>query len=78
MNDEQIFPFFTYIPSSGLFGDNLSRVLFFTRIGADTIGRFTPRARALATKSPNVLLTLAATQASALLLISLTEVETLM
>ena len=54
----QIFPFFTYIPSSGLFGDGLSRVLFFSRIGADVVGRFAPRVKALVTRSPVVLLSL--------------------
>ena len=55
----QIFPFFTYIPSGGLFDDSLPRVLFFSRIGADTIGRFVPRSKAFVTKSPSLLLALA-------------------
>eukprot|EP00195_Chlamydomonas_chlamydogama_P000047 CAMPEP_0202923636 /NCGR_PEP_ID=MMETSP1392-20130828/78554_1 /ASSEMBLY_ACC=CAM_ASM_000868 /TAXON_ID=225041 /ORGANISM="Chlamydomonas chlamydogama, Strain SAG 11-48b" /LENGTH=560 /DNA_ID=CAMNT_0049617329 /DNA_START=341 /DNA_END=2023 /DNA_ORIENTATION=+ len=54
-----IFPFFTYIPSSGVLGDGLPRVLFFTRIGADILGRFSPRIKSLMVRSPPVLLSLA-------------------
>ncbi|GAX74520.1 hypothetical protein CEUSTIGMA_g1969.t1 [Chlamydomonas eustigma] len=60
-----IFPFFTYIPSSGLLGDQLARILFFTRLGADTVGRFAPRLKALVTKSPTVLLSMSATMVTA-------------
>lgn len=58
-----IFPFFTYIPSSGYLGDTLPRVLFFTRIGADTLGRFAPRIKSLVTHSPNTLSVLSVVEA---------------
>lgn len=38
-----LFPFFTYMPSSGLLGDELPKVLFFGRIFADLLGRMMPR-----------------------------------
>ena len=38
-----LFPFFTYLPSSGRFGDELPAVLFFVRIFCDIIGKMLPR-----------------------------------
>lgn len=38
-----IFPFFTFVNSSGLFGSSLPKVLFFTRIFAELVGRLLPR-----------------------------------
>ena len=38
-----LFPFFTYLPSSGRFGAELPKVLFFVRIFADIVGRVLPR-----------------------------------
>jgi hypothetical protein len=38
-----LFPFFTYLPSSGRFNDSLPKVLFFVRIFSDIIGRILPR-----------------------------------
>lgn len=38
-----LFPFFTYVPSSGYLGENLPKVLFFSRIFADVFGRVLPR-----------------------------------
>ena len=40
-----LFPFFTYLPSSGRFGDELPKVLFFVRIFSDILGRVLPRSR---------------------------------
>ena len=39
-------------------------MLFFTRIGADTLGRFTPRIKTMVTHSPSTLLTLATAEVS--------------
>jgi len=55
-----VFPFFTYVPTSGLLGDALPQVLFFARIFADIIGRFAPRRKSLLVHSPGALLTMAA------------------
>ncbi|KAG1671541.1 hypothetical protein FOA52_011263 [Chlamydomonas sp. UWO 241] len=57
-----VFPFFTYVPSSGIFGDHLARTLFFTRIGCDICGRFSPRMKSLVTRSPRVLAMISALQ----------------
>eukprot|EP00798_Chlamydomonas_sp_ICE-L_P016004 gene16004-22142_t len=54
-----VFPFFTYVPSSGLLGAALPRVLFFSRVGSDMVGRFLPRRKAFLVRSPNVLVMLA-------------------
>lgn len=45
-----------------MLGDVLPRVLFFTRIGADLVGRFAPRVKSLLTHSPNTLFALAISQ----------------
>ncbi|KAL4440645.1 hypothetical protein ABPG77_000354 [Micractinium sp. CCAP 211/92] len=47
-----LFPFFTYVPTSGLLGESLPQVLFFARIFADVLGRFLPRLSLLAAESP--------------------------
>ncbi|KAK9842795.1 hypothetical protein WJX74_002523 [Apatococcus lobatus] len=54
-----IFPFFTYIESSGLIGEQLPKVLFFVRLFADITGRMLPRIQRLAIESTIGLLTLA-------------------
>lgn len=51
-----VFPFFTYVPSSGWLGDSLPKVLFFSRIFADILGRFLPRLRPLAAEAPATVL----------------------
>jgi hypothetical protein len=41
-----LFPFFTYLPSSGWIGvESLPKVLFFVRIFSDILGRILPRSR---------------------------------
>ncbi|GFH13152.1 uncharacterized protein HaLaN_08983, partial [Haematococcus lacustris] len=57
-----IFPFFTFVKSSGWLGASLPQVLFFTRIFADLAGRFAPRCKALLVHSPALLLTMALTK----------------
>lgn len=58
-----LFPLFTYIrPSAKGVGDGLPRVLFFTRIGADVIGRFSPRIKSLVPTSPSLLLSITLVQ----------------
>jgi hypothetical protein len=47
-----LFPFFTYIPTSGLLGESLPKVVFFVRIFADVLGRFLPRLSFLTAHSP--------------------------
>ncbi|KAL4457583.1 hypothetical protein ABPG75_012448 [Micractinium tetrahymenae] len=47
-----LFPFFTYVPTSGLLGETLPKALFFVRIFADVLGRFLPRLSLLAAESP--------------------------
>ncbi|KAF8061140.1 hypothetical protein HT031_004601 [Scenedesmus sp. PABB004] len=54
-----VFPFFTYVESSGLLGEFLPQVLFYTRMLADIAGRLLPRRKALALSSPGALLGLA-------------------
>lgn len=54
-----IFPFFTYIPTSGLLGDLLPKTLFFVRIFADVVGRFLPRLKPLVITEPSLVLALA-------------------
>jgi hypothetical protein len=54
-----IFPFFTFVPSSGLLGPSLATVLFWVRIFADILGRVLPRASAFLPSSPGVLLIVA-------------------
>ncbi|KAK9906401.1 hypothetical protein WJX75_001248 [Coccomyxa subellipsoidea] len=49
------FPFFTYVPSGGTFGQDLPKVLFFSRLAADVCGRTLPRVKRLAIKSCYVL-----------------------
>ncbi|GBF88674.1 MFS general substrate transporter [Raphidocelis subcapitata] len=51
-----VFPFFTYLPSSGLLGETLPQWLFYGRIMADIVGRLLPRRRALMVTSPPALL----------------------
>ncbi|MEW5307939.1 MAG: hypothetical protein WDW36_010307 [Sanguina aurantia] len=63
-----VFPFFTYIPSSGLLGESLPRVLFFVRIFADLLGRFLPRKKLFMTSSPSLILTLAVVEVAAVAL----------
>lgn len=46
-----LFPFFTYVPSSGYLGDSFPKVLFFSRIFADVFGRILPRVRVLSPTS---------------------------
>jgi hypothetical protein len=55
-----LFPFFTYLPSSGLLGESLPKVLFFGRIFADLAGRTLPRLPALRPASIWPVLALAA------------------
>jgi len=50
-----VFPFFTYVPSSGMLGDQLPKVLFFVRLFADMTGRTLPRKKALALTSQRLL-----------------------
>mmetsp|Transcript_22046 Transcript_22046/g.48132 ORF Transcript_22046/g.48132 Transcript_22046/m.48132 type:complete len:479 (+) Transcript_22046:161-1597(+) len=38
-----IFPFFTYMRSTGLFGDRLAQVLFYVRLISDILGRVVPK-----------------------------------
>lgn len=47
-----VFPLFTYVPTSGLLGESLPKVIFFVRIFADVLGRFLPRLRAFNPSSP--------------------------
>ncbi|KAI7843994.1 hypothetical protein COHA_002532 [Chlorella ohadii] len=47
-----LFPFFTYVPTSGLLGESLPKVIFFVRIFADVLGRFLPRLSFLTAHSP--------------------------
>lgn len=47
-----LFPLFTYVPTSGLLGETLPKVIFFVRIFADVLGRFLPRLGLLASRSP--------------------------
>lgn len=54
-----LFPFFTYIPSSGLLGDELPKVLFFGRIFADVAGRLLPRSKFFVPSSINAVLIIA-------------------
>lgn len=54
-----VFPFFTYLPSSGMLGERLPQWLFYSRIMADILGRLLPRRRALLITSPAVLLSAA-------------------
>ncbi|BDA46393.1 hypothetical protein COCOBI_08-4860 [Coccomyxa sp. Obi] len=49
------FPFFTYVPSGGTFGQDLAKVLFFSRLAADVCGRTLPRLKRLAVRSRYVL-----------------------
>ncbi|KDD71710.1 hypothetical protein H632_c4523p0, partial [Helicosporidium sp. ATCC 50920] len=51
-----LFPFFTYVPSSGLLGDAFPRALFFARIFGDVLGRVLPRLRALHCLDPRKVL----------------------
>ncbi|KAF6259792.1 hypothetical protein COO60DRAFT_1700650 [Scenedesmus sp. NREL 46B-D3] len=53
-----IFPFFTYVESSGMLGEFLPQVLFYTRMLSDILGRLLPRRKALAITSPAALLAL--------------------
>mmetsp|Transcript_15218 Transcript_15218/g.40145 ORF Transcript_15218/g.40145 Transcript_15218/m.40145 type:complete len:706 (+) Transcript_15218:67-2184(+) len=53
-----VFPFFTYVPTSGKLGKELPQVMFFGRIFADIVGRFAPRRKALMVRAPMALLTL--------------------
>ncbi|WIA44093.1 hypothetical protein OEZ86_010446 [Tetradesmus obliquus] len=53
-----IFPFFTYVESSGMLGEFLPQVLFYTRMLSDILGRLLPRKKALAITSPAALLAL--------------------
>lgn len=50
-----VFPFFTYVPSSGMFGEVLPQVLFYTRMMADITGRMLPRRKSLAITQPSSL-----------------------
>jgi hypothetical protein len=50
-----VFPFFTYLPSSGLLGERLPQWLFYCRILADIVGRLLPRRRALMVTAPGLL-----------------------
>ncbi|KAK9865209.1 hypothetical protein WJX84_011196 [Apatococcus fuscideae] len=54
-----IFPFFTYIESSGLIGESLPKVIFFVRLFADITGRMLPRMQRLAIESTFGLMALA-------------------
>ncbi|KAI8473156.1 MAG: hypothetical protein J3K34DRAFT_457449 [Monoraphidium minutum] len=51
-----VFPFFTYLPSSGMLGEQLPQCLFYSRIMAEITGRLLPRRRALMVASPGALL----------------------
>uniref|UniRef100_A0A1D2AFS1 Equilibrative nucleoside transporter 4 n=1 Tax=Auxenochlorella protothecoides TaxID=3075 RepID=A0A1D2AFS1_AUXPR len=51
-----VFPFFTYVPSSGLLGESFPRILFFARVFADIAGRLAPRSRFATPSSPRALL----------------------
>lgn len=54
-----VFPFFTYVPTSGLMGDSLPKVLFFTRIFSDMTGRMLPRIKVCILRKKKVLLAMA-------------------
>eukprot|EP00879_Flechtneria_rotunda_P012598 GHRR01013155.1.p1 GENE.GHRR01013155.1~~GHRR01013155.1.p1 ORF type:complete len:404 (+),score=171.24 GHRR01013155.1:43-1212(+) len=54
-----IFPFFTYVESSGVFGEYLPEVLFYSRMLADIVGRMLPRKKALAITSPPAIMAMA-------------------
>ncbi|KAK9817758.1 hypothetical protein WJX72_001709 [[Myrmecia] bisecta] len=58
-----VFPYFTYCPSGGQFGELLPKVLFFARLFADVAGRTLPRIKRLAIRSPYLLLALGLTKA---------------
>ncbi|KAA6418939.1 MAG: hypothetical protein FRX49_11043 [Trebouxia sp. A1-2] len=51
-----VFPFFTYVPSSGWLNDLLPKVLFFSTIIANLVGRTLPKWKMFAIKSPTFLM----------------------
>eukprot|EP00884_Botryococcus_braunii_P018331 jgi/Botrbrau1/5181/Bobra.0172s0051.1 len=61
-----VFPFFTYIQSTGLCGPLLPKVLFFVRLFCDVGGRMLPRYKPLATRSPYILLCLGSIMAASI------------
>jgi hypothetical protein len=56
-----LFPFFTFVPAASL-GEVLPQALFYARIFSDIAGRFLPRRKALALRSPYALFALALLQ----------------
>ncbi|GIM01280.1 hypothetical protein Vretimale_6080 [Volvox reticuliferus] len=60
-----VFPFFTYVPTSGWLGDSLPQVLFYARLFTDLAGRLLPRRRALQLRSGTAILILAAISTAA-------------
>ncbi|KAL3137216.1 hypothetical protein ABBQ32_006768 [Trebouxia sp. C0010 RCD-2024] len=51
-----VFPFFTYVPSSGWLNDLLPKVLFFSTILANLVGRTLPKWKAFAITTPTLLM----------------------
>ncbi|KXZ43097.1 hypothetical protein GPECTOR_102g50 [Gonium pectorale] len=60
-----VFPFFTYVPTSGWLGDSLPQALFYSRLFTDLAGRLLPRRRALQLRSGGAVLVLAAVATAA-------------
>ncbi|KAG2485421.1 hypothetical protein HYH03_015803 [Edaphochlamys debaryana] len=55
-----VFPFFTYVPTSGWLGDSLPQFLFYGRLFFDLGGRMLPRVRAAQVRSGGAVLALSA------------------
>ncbi|GLC47580.1 hypothetical protein PLESTB_000003400 [Pleodorina starrii] len=60
-----VFPFFTYVHTSGWLGDSLPQVLFYARLFTDLVGRLLPRRRSLQLRSGTAILSLAAVSTAA-------------